>query len=110
MVFHEDPLGLTDDLPGIDGLLQLPGLLRLGTLDGGRTPAELDATRFNRHTFWCGQSGSGKTYALGVVLEPLLLHTRLPILVLDPNADFVRLGDLRKPLRGSKSNGAWWVG
>ncbi|WP_043442620.1 ATP-binding protein [Arthrobacter sp. L77] len=74
--------------------------LSIGTLDGGRTPAELDATRFNRHTFWCGQSGSGKTYALGVVLEQLLLHTRLPLLVLDPNADFVRLGDLREPLAG----------
>jgi len=55
------------------------------------TPAQLDPRRFNRHTFWCGQSGSGKTYALGVVLEQLLLHTELPMLILDPNADFVRL-------------------
>ncbi|MGH1564267.1 ATP-binding protein [Mumia sp. DW29H23] len=59
------------------------------------TPAHLDASRFNRHTFWCGQSGSGKTYALGVVLEQLLLNTRLPILVLDPNGDFVHLGETR---------------
>ena len=57
------------------------------------TPARLLANRFNRHTFWVGQSGSGKTYALGVVLEQLLLHTALPIVVFDPNADFVRLGD-----------------
>ncbi|WP_370616939.1 ATP-binding protein [Mumia sp. Pv 4-285] len=71
--------------------------LPVGTLvdspDGA--PAHLDARRFNRHTFWCGQSGSGKTYALGVVLEQLLLGTQLPILVLDPNGDFVRLGDTR---------------
>ncbi|CCH80251.1 conserved hypothetical protein [Nostocoides japonicum T1-X7] len=60
-----------------------------------RAPALLRAERFNRHTFWCGQSGSGKTYALGVVLEQLLIHTRLPMLVLDPNADFVRLGEIR---------------
>lgn len=59
------------------------------------TPVRLDPRRFNRHTFWCGQSGSGKTYALGVVLEQLLLHTELPVLVLDPNADFVRLRDVR---------------
>jgi hypothetical protein len=32
-------------------------------------PARLLPHRFNRHTFWCGQSGSGKTYALGVVLS-----------------------------------------
>src|SRR5215204_1489530 len=28
-------------------------------------PAELDSGGFNRHTFMCGQSGSGKTYSLG---------------------------------------------
>lgn len=57
--------------------------------------AELLADKFNRHTFWCGQSGSGKTYALGVVLEQLLLDTELPILVLDPNADFTRMTEMR---------------
>jgi uncharacterized protein len=50
-------------------------------------------TRLNRHTFWCGQSGSGKTYALGVLLERILLTTRLPMVVFDPNSDFVRLGE-----------------
>ncbi len=62
----------------------------------GDNPATLRAARFNRHTFWCGQSGSGKTYALGVVLERLLVATRLPMLILDPNADFVRLGEVRE--------------
>jgi uncharacterized protein len=55
-------------------------------------PAVLDARGFNRHTFLCGQSGSGKTYSLGVLLEQLVLHTRLPLLVLDPNGDHVHLG------------------
>ncbi|GAA1545879.1 DNA helicase HerA-like ATPase [Microbacterium ginsengiterrae] len=64
-------------------------------LEAPGTPARLDARKFNRHTFWCGQSGSGKTYALGVVLEQLLLETELPILILDPNADFVRLREPR---------------
>ena len=63
----------------------------IGTLLDSDEPAYLRAPRFNRHTFWCGQSGSGKTYALGVVLEQVLLHTRLPIVVLDPNSDFVHL-------------------
>ena len=58
-------------------------------------PARLLPHRFNRHTFWCGQSGSGKTYALGVVLEQLLAHTDLPLVIFDPNGDFVRLPDLR---------------
>jgi DNA helicase HerA-like ATPase len=50
---------------------------------------------FNRHTFLCGQSGSGKTFSLGVVLERLLLDTSLPMIIIDPNSDFVKLGDLR---------------
>lgn len=71
--------------------------LTIGTaLENGESPVRLDARRFNRHTFWCGQSGSGKTYALGVVLEQLLLHTELPMLILDPNADFVRLPEARE--------------
>jgi hypothetical protein len=56
----------------------------------------LDAGGFDRHTFLCGQSGSGKTYSLGVILERLLLETSLRIVILDPNSDFVRLGEARQ--------------
>lgn len=63
-------------------------------------PGRLLAHRFNRHTFWCGQSGSGKTYALGVVLEQLIAHTALPVVVFDPNSDFVRLGELNPEATG----------
>ena len=58
-------------------------------------PVQLDGGGFDRHTFLCGQSGSGKSYALGLVLERLLLETDLRILVLDPNSDCVRLPVLR---------------
>jgi DNA helicase HerA-like ATPase len=58
--------------------------------------ATLDSGGFDRHTFFCGQSGSGKTYALGTVLERLILETSLRIVVLDPNSDFVRLHELRE--------------
>jgi uncharacterized protein len=54
-----------------------------------------DAVGFGRHTFLCGQSGSGRTHALGVVLERLLMETTLPIVVLDPNSDYVHLNDVR---------------
>ncbi len=65
------------------------------SIDDPTTAIHLDAKRFNRHTFWCGQSGSGKTYALGVVLEQLLLNTELPLLVLDPNGDYTRMNQTR---------------
>jgi DNA helicase HerA-like ATPase len=65
------------------------------TVESPERPAVIDGARFNRHTFWCGQSGSGKTYALGVVLEQLLLQTELPVAILDPNADFTELARTR---------------
>jgi hypothetical protein len=54
-----------------------------------------DAAGFNRHTFLCGQSGSGKTYSLGVILERLLTETDLRMVIFDPNSDFTRLGEVR---------------
>jgi DNA helicase HerA-like ATPase len=63
-------------------------------LDNPEAEATLIAKRFNRHTFWCGQSGSGKTYALGVVLEQIMLRTSLPMVIFDPNGDFTRMGEI----------------
>ena len=74
------------------GRARLPvGELRLAP----GVPFALDAGGFDRHTFFCGQSGSGKSYSLGVVLEQLLLHTSLRIVILDPNSDMVRLPEVR---------------
>jgi uncharacterized protein len=61
----------------------------------GTVPARLRHGGFGRHTFLCGQSGSGKTFALGVILERLMVGTELRILILDPNSDYVRLNELR---------------
>jgi DNA helicase HerA-like ATPase len=77
-------------------------------------PLALDAGGFDRHTFMCGQSGSGKTYSLGVMLEQLLLETRLRIVVLDPNSDYVRMGEVRdgveEPLAGRYRDAAAGLG
>ena len=67
------------------------GVLRTGT---GQARARLLASGFDRHTFLCGQSGSGKTFSLGVILERLLMDTSLRIVIIDPNSDFVRLGEV----------------
>ena len=70
--------------------------LRIGELlRAPGVPLELDSGGLSRHTFMCGQSGSGKTYSLGVLLEQVLAETRLRVVVLDPNSDYVGLGDLR---------------
>ena len=61
----------------------------------GHAAVRLSASGFNRHTFLCGQSGSGKTFALGIILEQLLLETDLRMVVIDPNSDFIGLNQLR---------------
>ena len=70
-------------------------LLDIGRQVDGAGRARLRAEGFARHTFLCGQSGAGKTFALGVVLERLLLETDLRLVILDPNGDYVGLGAVR---------------
>jgi uncharacterized protein len=91
----EAPLRPTRDA-AVQALLSGPDpQLHLGQLvDHAEVGVALIPSRLNRHTFWCGQSGSGKTHALGVLLERILLNTRLPMVVFDPNSDFVGLGEV----------------
>ena len=86
-VSRADPSTVDGMLGGTDARLRMGGVV--GVKDAS---VDLVAKRLNRHTFWCGQSGSGKTYALGVFLERVLSGTRLPVVVFDPNSDYVGLG------------------
>lgn len=70
-------------------------MLDIGRLvyGGGQVRARINGAGFDRHTLLCGQSGSGKTFSLGVLLERLLLETDLRMLIIDPNSDFVHLSE-----------------
>ena len=81
----------------VDALDRDVPTFEVGTMQGTGSPARLHAKGFARHTFMCGQSGSGKTYTTGVLFERLLAETRLPLVVLDPNSDHVHLDSLRDP-------------
>ena len=71
--------------------------LEIGELASAHgVPAVLDSGGLGRHTFMCGQSGSGKTYALGLLLERVLAETTIRVVVLDPNSDYVRLAHVRE--------------
>jgi uncharacterized protein len=72
--------------------------IAVGSLrDAPEVDARLISKGFARHTFMCGQSGSGKTYTTGVLFERLLSETSLPIVILDPNSDHIGLGELVDP-------------
>ncbi len=95
--FADAEVELADAAAVADMATATRATLSMGRMrDMAGVDARLVPTRFNRHTFWCGQSGSGKTYALGVLLEQLVLATALPVLIFDPNADFVRLNELQR--------------
>ncbi len=97
--FHEAELARADRAHVLEWLEAVRP--RRASLDVGAMLVEpdvrfaLDAGGFDRHTFLCGQSGSGKTFSLGVILERLLLETSLRVVVLDPNSDFSRIAQLR---------------
>ena len=64
--------------------------LQIGEL---RRPAEhvtvmIDGEKMNRHSCFLAQSGAGKSFALGVLVEELLVNCDAQVVVLDPNGDF----------------------
>lgn len=90
------PATATEIATIVDGIDSGVRTITVGTLEQApEVPARLRAKGFARHTFMCGQSGSGKTYTTGVLFERLLLGTGLPLVVIDPNSDHVHLGRLR---------------
>ena len=93
---------ITWSLAGATGLDT--GVASFGT---GDVLPLLAARGLNRHTFLCGQSGSGETCGLGVLLEGLLLHTTIQMLILDPNSDYVGLGDLLPPEQSGAEDEAY---
>jgi uncharacterized protein len=54
----------------------------------------IDARSCGCHTAVLAQSGSGKSFLVGRLIEELLLKTKARIVVLDPNSDFVRLPEV----------------
>ncbi len=65
--------------------------LRIGRLiTRGDVPAELSVEGFRRHLAIIAQTGGGKSYCAGVLIEELL-KKGATILVIDPHADYVLL-------------------
>jgi hypothetical protein len=54
-------------------------------------------TSMANHTVIVAQSGSGKSFFLGRIVEELLLKTKSRVLVFDPNADFKKISDVVGP-------------
>jgi DNA helicase HerA-like ATPase len=68
-------------------------LLPVGALRNVSTPIRINVLPkgLNRNTGIFGQSGSGKSFALSILIEELHFRTKTDIVILDPNGDFVNL-------------------
>jgi DNA helicase HerA-like ATPase len=58
-----------------------------------RATSNVDPKCLGCHTAVLAQSGSGKSFMVGRLIEELLIKTKARIVILDPNSDFVRLGE-----------------
>ena len=56
---------------------------------------KVPANTVGSHTAIIAQSGSGKSFFLGRLIEELLLHTHCRCLILDPNSDFRRINETK---------------
>jgi DNA helicase HerA-like ATPase len=68
-----------------------------GARPGGQTDDDLyrvPAEAMAHHTVIVAQSGSGKSFFLGRLIEEVALRTRARCLILDPNADFRKISQV----------------
>src|SRR5580698_7262792 len=71
--------------------------LQEGAQAGEQTEADLvqvPSASMAHHTAIIAQSGSGKSFFLGRLIEEVLLRTRAKCIIFDPNADFSRISDV----------------
>ncbi len=62
-------------------------------LDRKKRPFYLEPSRLAKHAAVLAQSGSGKSFMIGRLIEELAMKTKARIVVLDPNSDFIRLNE-----------------
>jgi len=73
------------------------------TVGGAITSIILKRESIQRHMFICGTTGSGKSYAMGVIVEELVKH-KLPIVFIDTQDEYSNLarileGEIKTPGR-----------
>jgi len=81
----------------------------LDVLPKSMVPVTLNANGLKSHTVVIAQSGSGKSFMLGRLLEEIAGKTRARIVILDPNSDFVKFSEV-DPLAWQKEFTKRWLG
>lgn len=73
----------------------------------GSQPADMlfkvPAPKMSTHTAIIAQSGSGKSFFLGRIVEEIMLRTKARCLILDPNADFRKVREVEGEILWEKA-------
>ncbi len=86
-IFHADPELIASTL----GLTR--GNVYLGLLEGQSIPVHLDANALvQKHVSILARTGSGKSYAAGVIMEELL-DQDIPLVIIDTHGEYTSLKD-----------------
>lgn len=72
----------------------------LGESDFFKIPTD----KVDRHTVIIAQSGSGKSFFLGRLIEEIMIKTKSRCLILDPNGDFRKINKIDDTLWSNKKN------
>lgn len=91
----------------VDGMGHPKYWLRQDARPGGHSEDDLvqvRADKMAKHTAIIAQSGSGKSFFLGRLVEEILLKTRSRVVIIDPNADFRKIHRLQPPARWEKAS------
>ncbi len=81
----------------------------LDLLPKSMVPITLNAGGLKSHTAIIAQSGSGKSFMLGRLLEEIVGKTRARVIFLDPNSDFVKFSEV-DPSAWQKDRTKKWFG
>jgi len=84
------------------------GKIELGKTRIIRVPINIEISKFRRHTAILAQSGSGKSFLLGRLIEELGLKTLAKIIIFDLNSDFIRLNKINEEIWQDKKFMKWF--
>jgi len=73
-----------------------------------KIPVSLEASALAKHCAVLAQSGSGKSFMMGRLIEELLIKTKASVVIFDPNSDYARLNELNANVWTSAKCQPWF--
>jgi hypothetical protein len=73
-----------------------------------KAPVSLTASALAKHSAVLAQSGSGKSFMMGRLIEELLIKTKARVIIFDPNSDYARLNEINDKMWANQKCLPWF--